>query len=75
MRLIHGHIFDSYGRRHTVYGVRASFDDGVARIEDISPRRRDVLMFCLLLYHFSDIHRSNVENFAADYINLLSKYS
>ena len=75
MRLIRGQIFDSNGQRHTVYGVRAAFDDGVVRIEDISPRRRDVLLFCLLLLHFSDISRSDIEDFAADYINLLSKYS
>ena len=75
MRLIRGTIFDADGQRHTVYGIRVKYKEGAAAIEDISPHPRDALLFGLLLHHFPAVRLSNIADFAADFINLLNKYS
>ncbi len=63
------------GIKYTAYGAVISFPSGDYIIDDISCQKDDVELYELMFNHFPSLSSDNIENFTADYISMLSKYS
>ena len=58
-----------------VHGIIIETDDGVVVIPDISTDPTDVEFFCRIVRYFQIRCQRKVRELAADYMNLLAKYS
>ena len=74
MRVIKGWILLNH-ERICCYGAILTFPDGTVVFPEISLRRADVEFFGGMIHYFSIKSKDQAKELAADYINMLAKYT